>query len=67
VAGAAGRRGVPVGAGPKAKALNWPKTFATTNGRPLLYRIGEEWYAFGPPDFQTDMRERIGRGEQPWG
>jgi hypothetical protein len=32
----------------------------------LLYRIGEEWYAFGPPAFQTEMHERIGRGEQPW-
>jgi hypothetical protein len=58
---------VPVGEGPKAKALDWLKTFATANGRPLLYRIGEDWYAFGPPDFQTEMRDRIGRGEQPWG
>jgi hypothetical protein len=41
-------------------------TFATAKGRPLLYRVREEWYAFGPPDFQTEMRARIGRGEQPW-
>jgi hypothetical protein len=58
---------VPVGERPKPKALEWLKAFATANGRPLLYRIAEDWYAFGPPDFQTEMRDRIGRGEQPWG
>jgi hypothetical protein len=57
---------VPVGEGPGREALKWLTTFATTNGRPLLYRIGQEWYAFGPQDFQAEMRERIGRGEQPW-
>ena len=57
---------VPVGDGPKPEALDWLTSFATAKGRPLLYRIGEEWFAFGPPDFQTEMRERIGRGEQPW-
>jgi hypothetical protein len=57
---------VPVGDGIKPEALEWLKAFASTQGRPLLYRIAEDWYAFGPPDFQTEMRERIGRGEQPW-
>jgi hypothetical protein len=57
---------VPVGDEPKPEALEWLQAFAAAKGRPLLYRIGEEWYAFGPPDFQTEMRERIGRGEQPW-
>jgi hypothetical protein len=32
----------------------------------LESRFPEEWYAFGPPAFQTEMHERIGRGEQPW-
>jgi len=57
---------VPVGDGPSPQALEWLTGFATSKGRPLLYRIGEEWYAFGPPAFQTEMHERIGRGEQPW-
>jgi hypothetical protein len=56
---------VPVGGGPKPEALQWLTDFATAKGRPLLYRAGEEWYAFGPPDVQTEMRERIGRGERP--
>jgi hypothetical protein len=57
---------VPVDDGPTTEALEWLKAFSTTNGRPLLYRILEDWYAFGPPDFQTEMRDRIGRGEQIW-
>src|SRR5262249_20788698 len=57
---------VPVGQGPEPKALEWLTNFATTNGRPLLYRIGEERYAFGPRACQTEMHERLGRGEQPW-
>jgi hypothetical protein len=57
---------VPVAGGPKPEALEWLTSFATAKGRPLLYRVAEEWFAFGPPDFQTEMRERIGRGEQPW-
>ncbi len=57
---------VPVRNGPTPETLAWLTNFATAQGRPLLYRVREEWYAFGPPDFQTEMRERIGRGEQPW-
>ena len=57
---------VPVGERPSPQSLQWLAAFSTAQGRPLLYRIGEEWYAFGPPDFQTEMRDRIGRGEQPW-
>jgi hypothetical protein len=57
---------VPIGERPKPKALEWLKAFSSAKGRPLLYRITEDWYAFGPPDFQTEMRDRIGRGEQPW-
>lgn len=28
--------------------------------------LSDEWYAFGPPAFQTEMRERIGKGERLW-
>ena len=34
--------------------------------RPLIYQIGGEWFAFGPSEFQTEISERIGRGEKPW-
>jgi hypothetical protein len=57
---------VPVGPRPKTKALEWLKKFSTAQGRPLLYRIMEDWYAFGPPEFQTEMRDRISKGEPLW-
>jgi hypothetical protein len=28
--------------------------------------VEEDWFAFGPPAFQTEIAERIGRGEKPW-
>jgi hypothetical protein len=57
---------VPIGERPKRKALEWLKAFATARQRLLLFAIAGDWYAFGPPAFQTEMHERIGRGEQPW-
>jgi hypothetical protein len=57
---------VPVGERPKPEALEWLQAFSSANGRPLLYRIAQDWYAFGPPDFQAEMHARIGKGEQPW-
>jgi len=32
----------------------------------LIYQMGEDWYAFGPPAFQHEMHDRFGRGERPW-
>lgn len=58
---------VAVGNAPKAKALAWLKSFCQARGRPLLYQASDEWFAFGPPDFQKEMSELIARGEQIWG
>ena len=57
---------VAAGQRPKKKALDWLKTFSLEKNRPLIYQIGDEWFAFGPPEFQIEIRERIGRGEKPW-
>lgn len=57
---------VPVGEQPKKKALDWLMQFCRANKRPLLYRIKDDWIAFGPADFQTDMRDRLSRGEDIW-
>jgi hypothetical protein len=57
---------VPIGDRPRTKALDWLKQFAAARKRLLLYRIFEDWHAFGPPAFQAEMRERIGRGDRPW-
>lgn len=57
---------VPIGSRPKKKALDWLMQFSSANRRPLLYQIGGEWFAFGPPAFQAEMSERISRGETSW-
>jgi hypothetical protein len=57
---------VAAGQRPKQKALDWLMKFSAENRRCLIYQIGEEWFAFGPPAFQAEMSARIGRGEKPW-
>lgn len=57
---------VPVGDRPKQKALDWLMQFSAANKRLLLYQMKGEWFAFGPPAFQTEMSDRIQRGERLW-
>ena len=57
---------IAVGERPKTKALKWLKSFCAARKRLLIYQMGEDWYAFGPPAFQQEMHDRIGRGERPW-
>lgn len=57
---------VPTAGGIKKKALAWLKDFSTRQRRPLLYQIDEDWYAFGPPEFQLHIKGRIERGETLW-
>ena len=58
---------VPAGEQPKQKALDWLTRFCAENRRLLVYQIGDEWFAFGPPAFQADIASRLARGETPWG
>jgi len=57
---------VAVGERPKKKALDWMTRFSSEKKRLLIYQLNDEWFAFGPPAFQAEMRERIERGEKPW-
>ena len=65
-------RGLPVDVlvaaaeGPRKKALDWLMKFSTEKKRLLLYQVKQEWFAFGPPEFQAEISERIARGEKPW-
>jgi hypothetical protein len=58
---------VPVGARPRQKALDWLMKFCAEKKRLLLYQIGDDWFAFGPPAFQAEIAQRLARGENPWG
>ena len=57
---------VAVGDRPKTKAMDWMMKFNSGKKRLLVFQMNEEWYAFGPPAFQADIRDRVGRGEKPW-
>jgi hypothetical protein len=58
---------VAVGDRPKKKALDWLMRFSWENRRLLIYQVEQDWFAFGPPAFQTEISARIGRGEALWG
>jgi hypothetical protein len=58
---------VAVGDRPKKKALDWLMRFSSENRRLLVYQIEQDWFAFGPPAFQTEISDRVGRGEALWG
>jgi hypothetical protein len=58
---------VPAGKEPGKEAIAWLTEFYASRKRLLVYKIEDEWYAFGPPAFQQDIRARIRRGEQLWG
>jgi hypothetical protein len=57
---------VAVGDRPKKKALDWLMKYSTEKNRLLIYQLDDDWFAFGPPAFQAEIAERIGRGEKPW-
>lgn len=67
---------VPVGKKIPPRALNWLKQFAATRRRALMYSeqvmhdgayTGKQGYfAYGPPEFQQEMAERVSRGEWLW-
>ncbi len=57
---------VAVGDRPKQKALDWMMKFSSEKKRLLIYQVKEDWFAFGPPAFQSDIKARIEHGEMPW-
>jgi len=58
---------VPAGTDPDETVLAWLTEFYASRKRLLVYKAGDEWYAFGPPVFQHDIRARLQRGEELWG
>jgi hypothetical protein len=57
---------VAAGPRPKNKALDWLKKFSFEKKRLLIYQVQETWFAYGPPAFQSEILQRIERGEKPW-
>jgi hypothetical protein len=65
-------RGIPVhvavavGARAKEKAIDWLRGFCLKSRRPLVFQMDGEWIAYGPPQFQAEMAERLAAGDRPW-
>ncbi len=67
---------VPVGRRIPPRALRWLQQFAATHGRTLLYSEQQvengkfsnqqAAHAYGPPEFQQEMAERIQNGVPLW-
>ena len=57
---------VAVGDRPRQKALDWMMKFSSEKKRLLVYQVKEDWFAFGPSAFQSDIKASIERGEMPW-
>ena len=67
---------VPVGKRIPPRALNWLKQFAEQHGRPLLYteqaiingkmQKQQDVIAYGPPEFQTYVNQKLARQERLW-
>ncbi len=67
---------VPVGRRIPPRALNWLKQFGETHGRALIYSeqivengqftVKQAVAAYGPPEFQQEMGQRMSRGEALW-
>lgn len=56
----------PAGRDPGDDLLAWTKDWSARMQRPFLYQRNDEWYAFGPPAFQSEMLSRLARGEKLW-
>ncbi len=57
---------VPAGQDPSSDVLAWMQRYGETHGRPFVYQTAGEWHAFGPPEFQQEMKERLASEEKLW-
>lgn len=57
---------VSAGNDPDEKMIAWFKTQAIQNRRPFIYQQNEQWFGFGPPQFQTEIAAKVERNEPLW-
>lgn len=55
---------VPAGRDPTPEMIEWIKSLAEARRVPVVWQIGELWYAHGPMEFQQAM---LRRGQSPVG
>jgi hypothetical protein len=57
---------VPAGRDPDDALIGWMNDFSVATGSPFWYSLDGKLYAYGPPEFQRDMRSKMDRGEKLW-
>lgn len=57
---------VAAGRDPDEKVLAWYQDYSIKNLRPFIYQRAEQWYGFGPVDFQREVAAKAARGEALW-
>ncbi len=57
---------VPAGQDPSSDVLAWMQRYGQAHARPFVYQTAGEWHAFGPPEFQQEMKERLASEEKLW-
>ena len=57
---------VPAGRDPDEKNLAWFAELSRTKLRPFIYQRNDEWFGYGPPEFQRELAEKQARGEKLW-
>lgn len=54
---------VSAGKDPDKKLLDWYHEYSTKNLRPFIYESQQQWFAFGPKEFQQVVSQRLANGE----
>jgi hypothetical protein len=57
---------VTAGNDPDEKTMTWFKAQAIQTIRPFIYQCNEQWFGFGPQQFQTEIAAKVARNEPLW-
>ncbi len=57
---------VSAGSDPDGPLFEWFSRRAMAEKRPFIFQRGDQWFGFGPPEFQAEIAARARRGEPLW-
>jgi len=57
---------VSAGKDPDTRFIQWFQKRCVALGKPFVYQHQNQWFGYGPQQFQLDLSEKIARGEALW-
>ena len=57
---------VSAGRDPDTKILQWFQNRCQTQQTPFIYQQNNQWFGYGPQQFQQDLAAKVARGESLW-